>query len=290
MWVSRTHNSAHCTEITTKSRSANGTAETRLKPKCIYFKASLITSKLFIQNNIRRKEARRLYIPCIIAQSNPIVTFQNLEPFRNDHEQYRSSEASVETEQLSPNQHVEDQREWQYWAEDDLGSPGLINLEAVHEEEEPLPVIPPIPEITKLKREIHFTTPLAMIGALFCGFFMALFHHLYYNFLEGKVVHGPYGQQTAHLQVPKTLYLNYRLTSNSLGNFFAAMTLLCPVASIDIAYTQWLFLSLMSKIVTVKCVDAMYGARGSLLFMLNLEMFRKLPIITALALIMRWAF
>lgn len=48
-------------------------------------------------------------------------------------------------------------------------------------------------------------------------------------------------------------------------------------------------MSLMLKAVTVKCVDAAYGAQGSLLFMLNSEMLRKLPIISILALISWWA-
>lgn len=47
-------------------------------------------------------------------------------------------------------------------------------------------------------------------------------------------------------------------------------------------------MSLMLKTVTVNCVDAAYGARGSLLFMLNYEMLWKLPIMSILALISWW--
>jgi hypothetical protein len=62
------------------------------------------------------------------------------------------------------------------------------------------------------------------------------------------------------------------------------MVQFCLLTSIDIAYTQWLFMSLMLKTATVKCVDAAYGAQGSWLFMLNPEMLRKFPIISILAL------
>jgi hypothetical protein len=76
-----------------------------------------------------------------------------------------------------------------------------------------------------------------------------------------------------------------KLTLHSLGNFLPVVVQTCLVTSIDIAFTQWLFMCLKMKSVTVKTVDSAYGARGSLLFLLNGEMLQKLPIITILALI-----
>jgi hypothetical protein len=55
--------------------------------------------------------------------------------------------------------------------------------------------------------------------------------------------------------------------------------------SIDVAYTQLLFMFLKKNPVTVNCVNSAYRASGSLMFLLNWEMIRKLPLVSILAIV-----
>ncbi len=57
------------------------------------------------------------------------------------------------------------------------------------------------------------------------------------------------------------------------------------VISIDIAFTQWLFMCLTRRPVTVKCLDAAFSATSSLLFLLNKDMYTVLPDVLLLAVI-----
>ncbi len=57
------------------------------------------------------------------------------------------------------------------------------------------------------------------------------------------------------------------------------------VVSIDIAFTQWLFMCLATRPATVGCIDAAYSATSSMLFLLNKDMYRVLPDVALLALV-----
>jgi hypothetical protein len=56
--------------------------------------------------------------------------------------------------------------------------------------------------------------------------------------------------------------------------------------SIKIAFTQYLFMCLQKRPVTVKCLDAAYSGISSLLFLLNKEMITVLPDLSFLALVL----
>jgi len=55
--------------------------------------------------------------------------------------------------------------------------------------------------------------------------------------------------------------------------------------SIEIAFTQYLFMCLRKRPVTVECIDAAFGATYSLLFLFNKEMLKVLPDVSFLALV-----
>ena len=77
-----------------------------------------------------------------------------------------------------------------------------------------------------------------------------------------------------------------KLPTHSLGNFLPVIAQASLVLSVDIAFTQWLFMYLMKRPVSVKCLDAAYSATSSLLFLFNWEMLRTLPEVSILALVL----
>jgi hypothetical protein len=70
-----------------------------------------------------------------------------------------------------------------------------------------------------------------------------------------------------------------------LGNLLAYLVQAALIVSIDVAFTQYLFWCLTKRPVTVKCLDAAYSATSSLLFLFNLDMYRVLPDVSLLALL-----
>ncbi|KAH9203863.1 hypothetical protein DL95DRAFT_320599 [Leptodontidium sp. 2 PMI_412] len=100
---------------------------------------------------------------------------------------------------------------------------------------------------------------ISMIAFFLVGVLMCIGHHLYYTSLVGQVVGNVDDQQTA---------LRY-------GTTFAYLAQVCLVTPVGFAYTQWLWKGLERKIVTVNALDAAFGARTSILSLLDAEILWK---------------
>ena len=73
------------------------------------------------------------------------------------------------------------------------------------------------------------------------------------------------------------------LIMRSLGSTLAYVTQIALVASVGVAYTQWLWRTLSTKALTVECLDAAFDADTAIVSLLNREFVRKVHIGAALA-------
>jgi hypothetical protein len=71
-----------------------------------------------------------------------------------------------------------------------------------------------------------------------------------------------------------------------LGNVFPYLVQACLVVSVDIAFTQYLFMCLRKRPVTVKVLDAAYSSTSSLVFLFNWGMLKALPDVAAVAIVL----
>lgn len=67
-------------------------------------------------------------------------------------------------------------------------------------------------------------------------------------------------------------------TRYRVGNFFAFIVQSSLVMPMTFAYTQWLWMTLKESEVTIGTLNNAFAAQHSLLFILNLEMFRKIKV------------
>ena len=111
-----------------------------------------------------------------------------------------------------------------------------------------------------------------MLGSLLAATVVAIAHHYFYRALNG--------------QVPSTGVFDQQVNIG-IGTALAFLTRSLLVIAIGVAYTQLFFNTILEKTVSVSSIDAMYGARGSVIDLLHLSSFWKRPLIWILA-ILSW--
>ncbi|PCD44622.1 hypothetical protein AU210_000079 [Fusarium oxysporum f. sp. radicis-cucumerinum] len=119
---------------------------------------------------------------------------------------------------------------------------------------------------------IHKLTPVLMTGSLFLGLLLAIGHHLYYHYLDGRVIKSQ-NQQEWFLRV-------------GTGIAFLARALLS--AAVGFAYTQILWRSLRSKSVTIEGVNSLFGVLHNAWDFTTWELWTAAPALAVVAII-AWA-
>ncbi|KAF5253985.1 hypothetical protein FANTH_1167 [Fusarium anthophilum] len=119
---------------------------------------------------------------------------------------------------------------------------------------------------------VHKLTPILMTGSLFLGLVLAIGHHLYYHYLDGRIVKTQ-NQQEWFLRV-------------GTGIAFLARALLS--AAVGFAYTQILWRTLRSKSVTIEGVNSLFGVLHNAWDFTTWELWTAAPALAAVAII-AWA-
>jgi hypothetical protein len=116
---------------------------------------------------------------------------------------------------------------------------------------------------------LRFLVPSIMCGGILLGTLAAVAHHLFYQSLNGKIVHSDNQQQWF-----------FRIGT---GLAFLAKTLL--TASAALAYTQILWQTLRLRPISLHGVDSLFGAVTSAWNFTDLELWRSGPTLAIIALI-----
>ncbi|KAI1018643.1 hypothetical protein LB503_005539 [Fusarium chuoi] len=119
---------------------------------------------------------------------------------------------------------------------------------------------------------IHKLTPILMTGSLFLGLFLAVGHHLYYHYLDGRIIKSQ-NQQEWFLRV-------------GTGIAFLARALLS--AAVGFAYTQILWRILRSNSVTIEGVNSLFGVLHNAWDFTAWELWAAAPALAVVAII-AWA-
>ncbi|KAM0080783.1 hypothetical protein ACKRZS_007050 [Fusarium odoratissimum] len=119
---------------------------------------------------------------------------------------------------------------------------------------------------------IHKLTPVLMTGSLFLGLLLAIGHHLYYHYLDGRIIKSQ-NQQEWFLRV-------------GTGIAFLARALLS--AAVGFAYTQILWRTLRSKSVTIEGVNSLFGVLHNAWDFTTWELWTAAPALAVVATI-AWA-
>ncbi|EWG50755.1 hypothetical protein FVEG_09890 [Fusarium verticillioides 7600] len=119
---------------------------------------------------------------------------------------------------------------------------------------------------------VHKLTPVLMTGSLFLGLILAIGHHLYYHYLDGRIIKSQ-NQQEWFLRV-------------GTGIAFLARALLS--AAVGFAYTQILWRTLRSKSVTIEGVNSLFGVLHNAWDFTTWELWTAAPALAVVAII-AWA-
>ncbi|EYB28031.1 hypothetical protein FG05_35257 [Fusarium graminearum] len=118
----------------------------------------------------------------------------------------------------------------------------------------------------------HKLTVILMTGSLLSGLALAVGHHLFYDYLNSRIVQSQ-NQQEWFLRI-------------GTGMAFLVRTLLS--AAIGIAYVQILWRTLRSKSVTINGINSLFGVSHNAWDLTTLELWTAAPALTVVALI-AWA-
>lgn len=115
----------------------------------------------------------------------------------------------------------------------------------------------------------HKATLILMTGSLLLGLALAIGHHLFYDYLNDRIVQSQ-NQQEWFLRI-------------GTGMAFLVRTLLS--AAIGIAYIQILWRTLRSKSVTINGINSLFGVSHNAWDLTTLELWTAAPALTIVALI-----
>ncbi|QPC71977.1 hypothetical protein HYE68_002729 [Fusarium pseudograminearum] len=118
----------------------------------------------------------------------------------------------------------------------------------------------------------HKSTLVLMTGSLLAGLALAIGHHLFYDYLNGRIVQSQ-NQQEWFLRI---------------GTAMAFLVRALLSAAIGIAYVQILWRMLRSKSVTINGIDSLFGVSHNAWDLATLELWTAAPALTIVALI-AWA-
>ncbi|KAH6853082.1 hypothetical protein B0I37DRAFT_358519 [Chaetomium sp. MPI-CAGE-AT-0009] len=121
-----------------------------------------------------------------------------------------------------------------------------------------------------MAQTVHWQGPASMITWLVLAVAAVLSHHFFYVWLDGRLVQSKTEQEWF----------------GRIGTGFAILTNALLSAASTIAYTQLLWQTLRSKTVAIGGVDAMFGATTSAWNLVNLEIWRRGPLLSLIAAIL----
>lgn len=131
----------------------------------------------------------------------------------------------------------------------------------------------PTPDSREVKWGIHWYTPVTIVLLLVLGIASATAHHFFYSHLHDETV-GDEGRQRWVFWI-----------GSSLG-FFTKVSFTSVLA---ISRTQWVWVTLRKKSMTLGGIDALFGVSSDLTFFKNYDMLRHAKFATVMA-IMMWIF
>lgn len=131
----------------------------------------------------------------------------------------------------------------------------------------------PCPDSNLVKWGIHWYTPVGMILIFFLGVGSAITHHLYYTMLHDTPAGTAYRQRWV-IQI---------------GTGLAFLSRASLVSVVEVARTQWLWLTLRKRFITLGGIDAMFGVTSDPTYFLNLAMLRGAKLTTLMAALI-WIF
>jgi hypothetical protein len=142
----------------------------------------------------------------------------------------------------------------------------------------------------------HFKSPVLM-SVLFCiGVILSCAHCIFYSRLNDHIVGSANKQERntrqatfSFMKIGETAveilrthltdsFLHYRL-----GTAFAFISQISFAASIWIAYTQWLWITLQGTEASLSCLNAAFSADSSVFSLMNVEMIKKFKIGSSMA-------
>lgn len=116
---------------------------------------------------------------------------------------------------------------------------------------------------------IHWYTPASVILMLVLGIASATGHHVFYNMLDGTAA-GDEGEQR---------WVTW------IGTGLAFFTNAALASVLGISRTQWLWLTLRRKFLTLGGIDAIFGVTSDPLFFTNRDMLRQAKLATFMAIL-----
>lgn len=166
---------------------------------------------------------------------------------------------------------------------------GVISTHAPISTDPPLPVgtkhgftqnwfassadLKPSPNSNIAQWGIYWYTPVTMAFLFILGVGSAVAHHVYYSKLHGTAAGDAYKQQWV-IQI---------------GTGLAFLSRAALVSVLGISRTQWLWVTLRKRFMTLAGIDAMFGVTSDPVYFLNLDMLRRAKLVTFMAAIV-WIF
>jgi hypothetical protein len=118
--------------------------------------------------------------------------------------------------------------------------------------------------------KVHWLKPTLMVGWLLLGAAVALGHHFFYSWLDGRLVQSKDEQEWY----------------GRIGTSLAFLTKTLLTAASTIAYAQLLWRTLRSRAVSIRGVDALFGVTSNAWNLASLELWRRGPLPAAVAAIL----
>lgn len=128
----------------------------------------------------------------------------------------------------------------------------------------------PLPNSNEVRWGIHWYTPTTMALLFILGVASAVSHHVYYSQLD-QTTAGNADQQQWVIQI-------------GAGLAFLSGAALASV--IGISRTQWVWVTLRRRFITLAGIDALFGVTSDPLYFKNLDMLRRAKLATLMAVIM----
>jgi hypothetical protein len=118
--------------------------------------------------------------------------------------------------------------------------------------------------------KVHWLRPTLMVGWLLLGAAVALGHHFFFSWLDGRVVQSK-DEQEWYARI---------------GTGLAFLTTILLTAASTVAYVQLLWRTLRSRAISIEGVDALFGVTTNAWNLTSLELWRHGPLPAVVAAIL----
>lgn len=129
------------------------------------------------------------------------------------------------------------------------------------------------PQPSSAKWGIHWYTPGTIIFLFILGVASAVGHHLFYKHLDGTAAGDAYHQQWVF----------------QIGSGLAFLSKAALLSVLEISRTQWVWVTLRRKFLTLAGIDAVVGVASDITYFTNRDMLRGAKIATVMAVVL-WVF